>query len=196
MAYQSCAASLAANIAADCENPIVGGYTGRGVIIPWSLAPVLTKSATNPRIVSAIGLEEGQHVIAVDNVWADAFSGSNTASNGDSGRVQFTKNFAFRVPKRGAQAAKEIIEPLAKLPLGFLSILEKTDKTGDGSFEIVGLQSGMKVNADGIARTESENGGDWTIAASCVENYAEAVLFDTDYATSLELFEALLAKAY
>ena len=34
LAYASCAGSLAANIAKDCAHPMVGGYTGRGLLIP------------------------------------------------------------------------------------------------------------------------------------------------------------------
>lgn len=195
MAYTSCASVIAASIAKDCANPIVGGYTGRGVLFALNVAPNITVSGSNPRIITAIAKGTGGVVAAIDNVWPSAFDGSNTQSNGDNGRIEYVKTFTFRVPLRGADASKDVVEPLADAPLGYLAILEKKDRSGVGSFEVVGYKQALQAEPDGIVRNENENGGDVTVTMSCREPWFEVEFLDTDYASTLSAFETLLAGA-
>lgn len=195
MAMTSCAGTVAASIQKNCSSPIVGGYTGRGVLIDLAnVTPTFTVDAENPRLISAIALGSGEKYIGIDNVWTDAFTGSNTASSADNGRAEYTKTYAFRIPQRGASTSKNIVEPLVDSPLGYIAILEKMDRSGDGSFEIVGYKKALKVNADGIARNEYENGGDITVTMSTVEPWFEVTLYATDYATTKTAFEAMLTN--
>ena len=195
MAYTSCAAEVAANIAQDCAHPNVGGYTGRTVLIPRSLAPVIAVSGTNPRQITGITLESGDKTIAVDNAMpVNPFDGSTTEMTTDNGWKMYNKSLVLRVPKRGAGVSKEVVEPLADSPLGLIGIVEKRDTVGDGSFELIGLEAGLKATAE--TRNENEATGDWQVTLSTVEHYAEYSFFDTDYATTLAKFEALLAKSY
>lgn len=193
MAYTPCAASVAANIAIDCENPIENGYTGRAVLIPYEYAPTIVTDADNTRKVKSITLSSGQKFIAVNNVFTDPFTGSNKASNADSGRRKYGKTFAFRVPRRGADTAKEIIEPLANSALGFIAVVEKKDKTNDGSYEIIGLNSPLYVNADGLSQDESANGGDISVTMSSIESKWENTFVGTDstYATAKTAFDEM-----
>lgn len=179
----------------DCNSPIVSGYTGRGVLIPYSANPIFTQNADNPRIIEAITLDTSAKVCAIDNEGTSPFDGSNVASNGDAGFIQFTKTLTMRIPMRGGDVSKDIVEPLVKSGQGFVAILEKKDKVGDGSFEVVGALQPLKANADGITRNESENGGAVMATMSCVEQWFELTFFKTDFATTKTAFEALLAKA-
>lgn len=198
MAYTSCAADLAANIAMNCTSPIVGGYTGRAVLIQWKDAPTIVKDASNPRIVRSITLSSGVKTIAIDNVFSVPFDGSNTASTADSGRTQYTKQLSVRIPLRGANVSKTIVEPLQSSASGFLLVVEKKDKVGEGSYEILGLYDAVKATADGISRTESENGGDITAVLECTEPYFECTLSATgdDYDDTKTAFETLLSSSY
>ena len=108
----------------------------------------------------------------------------------------YGKTFTFRVPLRGAGVAKDIVEPLADAPLGYLAVLEKRDRRGDGSYEVVGYCQGLRVNADGVTRNENENGGDIVVTMSCEEQYFEVTLFDTNYETTKTAFETLMNSAY
>ena len=54
LAFTSCAGNIAANIAKDCDNPQVGGYTGRGLLIPLSNTLTFAVDASNPRIITGI----------------------------------------------------------------------------------------------------------------------------------------------
>jgi hypothetical protein len=193
----SCVSNIAGNIGLDCQNPIEGGYTGRGVLIPMEAVPVLTKDAQNPRIISAIALASGAKVVAVDNEGSAPFDGSSTTGNADAGFTKFVKVISVRMPERGAEFAKDVIEPLVKSGRGFIGIFEKVDRVGDGSFELIGAQSPLKVtDPSTVTRQESANGGAWVANLQSTELYAESVFFDTDYATTLAKFEELLATSF
>ena len=196
MAYSSCAGSLAANIAKDCAHPMAGGYTGRGLLIPLTNTLTFAVDASNPRIITGITMGVGEKLAIIDNVWPSAFNESNTQSNADNGRLVYGKTFAFRIPLRGAGVSKDIVEPLADAPLGYLAVLEKKDRVGDGSYEVVGYGQGLTVNPDGIMRNENENGGDIVVTMSCEEQFFEVTLFDTDYATTKAAFETLMASSF
>lgn len=198
MAYTSCAATIADNIAKDCAKPLAGGYTGRGVLIDLAdAAPTFTVSGTNPRIITAITLAVGKKLSVIDNVFSpQPLTGSNSQSNTDDGMMKFRKTLVLSIPKRGAEASKEIVEPTFQSPLGYVAVLEKKDRNGDGSFEIIGYEQGLVANADGIVRNEYENGGCTMVTMSTNEVNFENVLYDTDYATTLSAFETLLTKAY
>ena len=193
----TCVSTIAGNIGLDCEHPIEGGYTGRGVLIPMESNPVLTRDAENPRIIKSITLAENAKVCVVDNAGAAPFDGSSTTGNNDAGFPKFTKAMALRILARGAKASKDVIEPLVKSGRGFIGIFEKVDQVGDGSFEVIGAQSPLKcADPATFTRSETANGGAWSGTLQCSEHWAELVLFDTDYETSLAAFEALLAKGF
>lgn len=196
LAYASCAGNLAANIAKDCAHPMVGGYTGRGLLIPLTNDLTFAVDGTNPRIITGITMGASDKLAVIDNVWPSAMDGSNTQSNADGGRLKYTKTFAFRIPLRGAGVSKDIVEPLADSPLGYLAVLEKKDRVGDGSYEIVGYGQGLTVNPDGIARNENENDGDIVVTMSCEEQFFEVTFFDTNYATTKDAFETLMTKSF
>ena len=196
MAYSSCAGSLAANIAKDCAHPMAGGYTGRGLLIPLTNTLTFAVDASNPRIITGISMGAGEKLAVIDNVWPSAFNESNTQSNADGGRPKYAKTFAFRIPLRGAGTSKNIVEPLMESPLGYIAVLEKKDRVGDGSYEIIGYGQGLTVNPDGIMRNENENDGDIVVTMSCNEQYFEVTLFDTDYATTKAAFETLMANSF
>lgn len=193
-----CISAIAGNIKLDCASPIENGYTGRAVLIPLdSVTPTYTVDANNPRIISAIALASGAKVVEIDNVAPAPFDGSSTTGNNDAGFVKYTKAFAIRMPQRGADFAAKVVEPLTESARGFVAIIEKVDQVGDGSFEIVGYKSPLKVvDPSTVTRSETANGGAWLATLQTSEKFAECVLFDTDYATTLEAFEALLAKAF
>ena len=193
----NCVSTIAGNIGLNCEHPIEGGYTGRGVLIPMESNPVLTRDATNPRIIKSITLAESAKVCVVDNAGTAPFDGSSTTGNNDAGFPKFTKAMALRILARGADASKDVIEPLVKSGRGFIGIFEKVDQVGDGSFEVIGAQSPLKcADPATFTRSETANGGAWSGTLQCSEHWAELVLFDTDYETSLAAFEALLAKGF
>lgn len=199
MAYVSCAARLAANIAQDCEHPIVGGYTGEGILIPLSaVTPNIVQNAENPRKIESITIGESDKVVFVDNVNSNPFGGSTTTGNADSGYPEFAKTMAVRVPMRGAMTSRDVIEPLFDDPQGFIGIFPKRDKVADGAFEVVGFLNPLRGDIASLTRDENTNGGSWGLNLVTTEPWAELDLVGTnqDYASALSVFNALKAKAF
>lgn len=193
----NCVGIIAENIGMNCDHPIEGGYTGRGVLIPLESNPTLTRDANNPRIITGITLATGAKLCVVDNAGAAPFDGSSTTGNNDAGFPKFTKAMALRILARGAAASKDVIEPLVKSGRGFIGVFEKVDQVGDGSFEVIGAQSPLKcVDPATFTRSETANGGAWSGTLQCSEHWAELALFDTDYETSRAAFEELLTHGY
>lgn len=191
----TCATDIAKNIQQNCSKPLVDGYTGRAVLIPWKLAPTIAQDATNPRLINTITLSSGQKVIGVDNVMPDPFGGSNKASNSEKGFINYTKTMSVRIPMRGAAVSKDVIEPLMTSEQGFIGIFEKNDK-GAGTFEVIGFQRPLKANADGLSQSETENGGAYIVTLSTTEPWCEAEFMPSTgtYASALAAFNALWAN--
>lgn len=198
MAYTSCAAKIAASIQQDCNKLLVGGYTGRAVILSvldFERAEVV-RSATNPRKILSVVLPPDGSIMAytVDNVFAAPFTGSTTAGNNENGRNGYLKTVNVRVPMRGADTSMKVIEPLVKDPNGFVMMLEKRDKVGDGSFEVIGYQNALRGDIAGVTRDESANGGDWIVPLTTIEKWAEVTLVGAaeTYESAKKEFEGLL----
>lgn len=199
MANVSCAAKLAANIAVDCEHPIVGGYTGEGILIPLSaVTPNIVQDADNPRKIMSITIGANDKVVLVDNVNSQPFAGSTTAGNGDSGYPEFAKTMAVRVPMRGANVSRDVIEPIFDDPQGFLGIFPKRDRVADGGFEVIGFLNPLHGDISSLSRDESANGGAWGLNLVSTESWAEVDLVGADgtYASALANYEQLKAKAF
>ena len=197
MAYASCAATISDNIAKDCDKPLVPGYTGRGVLIDLSGNPTITQSGTNPRTITAVALGVGVKCAVIDNSFGgQPLNGTNVQSNTDDGMMKYRKTVVVQIPQRGSEISKAVVEPMSQNPLGYMAILEKKDRSGNGSFEVVGFEQGLTANEDGITRNEYENGGCTVATLSCNESMYEYAFFDTDYATTLAAFETLLALGF
>lgn len=188
MPYVSCAAKVAANIMPDCANPNVNGYSGRGVYINRADIASMARDAQNPRKITAITLVENAKTIAMENLLANPYTGTNVALNAETGK--YDKSVSVRVQKTGAEVSRDVIEPLAKSPLGGVLILEKLS----GQYIVVGAERGVKASEQ--TQNEYENEGEWTNTLATSETYAEVEFFDTDKSTTREAFEELLTSSY
>lgn len=200
--YASCIENIARSIGMDCQNPLIGGYTGRGVAIPWQFIQSVTQDTTNPRKVLAIALTESAVVCAIDNAGITTpFEGSTTTGSNDTGFAQFVKVVSGRILTRGADVSKDLVEPLVKSAQGFVVILEKQDKVGDGSFEVVGLKSPAKcVDPSTVVRNENENGGAVAFSLQSTEPWFEVTLNpqpedgQTEWQAAKAVFDTLFAQ--
>lgn len=192
MAIEICKQEIKKNIDAGCDSGLIKGYE--------SLAFLLTKEeydksaktfdSINPRILQSLTIASGK-VIGVKNAPENTFDGTTTEYNGDAPYAgKFNKSFAFHVPMMGAGVAKDIIDPLFSGG-AFVAILEKKDKSGDGTFEIIGTHTGLRISA---GSRDVVNNGYWEVTLT-EENaqFGEVVLFDTNYTTTKNKFDAYKA---
>ena len=191
--FTPCLGSLADNITQDCDNPRVSGYETTALIInrddiDWSS---ITVDSSNPRIVKTLALNSGTgikpYVIYNPRVNPASFNGTKTEYSSDNDR--YTKTLQFYFEGIGGGASKDVVEPLKSG--SYLVILQRKDHRGDGSFQIIGYQSGL-VASDEV---QDEDTGYWLITMNTTEPSAEIAFFNTDYATTKAAFDTLLAQA-
>lgn len=187
--FTPCVGSLADNLAQDCENPRVQGYEDTALIfnrndIDWT---AVTTDANNPRIIKTLAMVDGKtpYVIYNPKVNPAPFNGTNTSFTQDTSKYAKTVQFYFE--GIGGAASKDVVEPLANGQ--YVVLLQRKDHRGDGSFQLIGYQSGLVANAE----VQDEGTGYWLITMGTNEPFAEVAFFDTDYATSKTAFDTLLA---
>jgi hypothetical protein len=190
-AFTPCLGVISANIDEDCDNQRVIGYEDTAIIvnrsdIDWT---AVTFNSSNKRIVEAFALVSGKvpYVIHNPRLSNPSFNGTQTALNADT--RNYTKTLQFYYKGIGGEAAANVVEPLAKGE--YVAILQRKDHVGDGSFQIFGLQNGIYATE----QVQDETTGYWLMTMAIDEPYAETSLFNTDYATTKAMFDALVAQA-
>ena len=199
----NCVNEIARSISFDCAHPIVGGYTGRGILIPWESVESVSHDNNNPRKVLGITVKTDSIVCGLDNTaMTTPLEGSSTTGNADAGFAQFVKVISGRILTRGAQNSADLVEPLTKSVNGFIAILEKKDKVGDGSYEVIGLLQPLRcADPASIVRNENENGGSISFSLQATEPWFEVTFMPTpreaesQWQASKSAFEALLESA-
>lgn len=188
-AFTPCIGTLADSITQDCDNPRIAGYEDVALIfnrndIDWT---AVTVDANNPRIVKTISMATGKTPFVVYNPKMAnlPFNGTNTAFATDNDR--YTKQVIFYFKGIGGDASMNVVEPLKSGQ--FVMLLQRKDHTGDGSFQLVGYQSGLTATA----QEQNEENGYWSMTMETSEPSAEVSFFNTDYATTKTAFDTLLA---
>lgn len=185
----SCAGALNKDLVPDCAHPLVGGYTGRAVIIDLSQAGITVSISSG---VVTVTLASTVKTSAVNNCFAEQpLNGSATASNADDGFRLFEKSISFLAPGRDADMA-DSVDAMLHAPLGFLAIVEKRQKDVPESYEVIGVEQGLRVNADGITRNEYEQSGAVQVTMSCKETKFQYRLAGADAAACKTTFEGFL----
>ena len=195
MAYTSCIENLGKSIAPNCTNPILGGYTGRALLFASpDFDP--TMALGNKRLITNIESVENDY-IAVDNVqFVDPFTGSDKSLNTDAGFRQFKKMFSCKVPLRGTDASKGIFEAIANSIHGFVAVVEKKDRVGNGSYEVIGYEHPLYITADGYTKSEYAEGGAAVVTLETYESVEEYAFYDNiAIASTRVIFDALFASA-
>lgn len=193
MSFTPCIGKIADNITQDCDNPRIAGYENIALIvnrsdIDWSS---VTYATGNKRIVKSIALESGAgikpYVIYNPKVNPAPFNGTQSEFSTDNDR--YTKTLQFYFEGIGGAASKDVVEPLKSG--SFVAILQRKDHRGDGSFQLMGFQSGLTATA----QVQDEDTGYWLMTMECSEPSAEVSFFDTDYDTTKTAFDTILAQA-
>lgn len=188
-AFTPCIGTLGDSITQDCENPRISGYENVALIfnrsdIDWTS---ITTDASNPRIVKTMAMLSGKTPFVIYNPRVNPlpFNGSSSTFEQDTDR--YTKQVQFYFEGIGGAAAQNVVEPLKSGQ--FIILLQRKDHRGDGSFQLVGFQSGLTATA----QVQDEDTGYWLMTMETSEPSAEVAFFNTDYATTKAAFDALLA---
>lgn len=188
-AFTPCLGVISDNISQDCDQQRVPGYEDVAIIINrsdinWTS---VTYDAANKRIVKSLAMSDGKKPYVVYNprVNPASFSGTNSTYNADSNRYDKTVQFYYE--GIGGAAALNVVEPLKAG--SYVMLLQRKDHRGDGSFQLIGFESGLKATA----QVQDEETGYWLMTMTTSEPSADVSFFDTDFGTSKTAFDALLA---
>jgi hypothetical protein len=189
--FAPCIGVIAGNITQDCDDPRIAGYENVALIfnrsdIDWS---AVTYDSTNKRIVKSLAVNTGEkpYVIYNPRVNPAAFNGTNTTFDQETNR--YTKTVQFYFEGIGGTDALNIVEPLKAGD--YIVLLQRKDHRGNGSFQLMGFQSGL----NSTAQVQDEVTGYWLITMECSEPSAEVAFFDTDFDTTKAAFDTLLGAA-
>lgn len=197
MAYTPCTtATVGVNGQPNCSAPAVEGLRTVAVGIALSDIASFVRGATQPtkNHISAIVPKVGAKTFVVEASGEVPFA--STTNEFDPATKRFNKTVTFVAPAHGAGFAASFVEPLCLNRDGYVFILQRVDKNGDAAFPIIGLERGAKCTASADDMNDAATAACDTM--TFVETNApsrELDLFDTDYATSLTDFEALVALA-
>lgn len=182
--YNECADVLA-NIGVQCNEKTTAGFTGRGIIgLKRNATPVLDAAG------DVVSVTDASKVL-VDNVWANAFDGTQKQMNTENGRPMWHTDLAMRIPRVSAITARDNAKALATNSLW--GIFERED----GTYLALGFAGKMIATAE----TQAENaaGGDYQITLGTDESVAETLFVDdpstaVDPKTAKEKFNAMWAE--
>ncbi len=197
MATNPCtAAAVAANIYNDCISPATAGLQTLAICIAKTditYARGTTQETKN--IVPAITLKQGKKPFVIKTESNIPYETSNTVQNADT--KLFDKTVNVVLPDFGAEVSSMVIEPMCSNSDGYVFILQrKREGDGKGSFLIVGLEKGaVVVNTDTNLTADATRGCATLLATETGAPSHEIYLYDTDYQTSKETFDALAALA-
>mgnify|MGYP003479259099 FL=1 len=189
MAFTPCSSLLTASVIEICGSPRIKGYEQIGIIVnrddvDWT---AVAYNATNSRIVETFALVTGKKPFAIyqPKNSPTSFNGTQTSFKAESDSYDKTVQFYFE--GIGGAAAANVVEPLKGGD--YVIIIPRKDHRGDGSFQIFGIQSGMKASA----QVQTEDTGYWLITMTGNEPSAEISLFSTSYATTKTAYDAIVA---
>jgi len=195
----NCFDVISKSVLQNCTAQEAAGFTGRAVILQWIDNPTITVSATNSNMITSIELPALKKGIEVDNAnFIDPFSGSNYTANTDDGSRKILKSFTFKVPLRGSEVSRKLLEGMFFDNFGGSGAIVVAEKivNGVGKYSVIGYKSPFLINPDGLKQDEYADGAAFILTGSCKERAIEVELFDTDIAKTKTAFEDLLDNCY
>ena len=162
------------NVFEDCSHGNAGGYTGRVWVFPSSAyCQFYDNYVVN---INREGSEiTAPYVHCYDMRLIDALSGTTLAGDTDSGRRMFKKTITLRIQARTADAVEKVLMPLITERKGFIFVAERKAKGDYLTYRVFGSQDKCVADVASITQSEYENGGDWVVPFTCVENKSDVV---------------------
>lgn len=189
-----CQSLIAADIASNCENPLVRGMESDGIIINRSdidfTGTVFNSTDTN--IIETLVLKTNKHGYAVQQDGSTPFTGTNTALATGTYRNTFTNQVALVVLNNDPDVVRNVIDGLANGE--FVCILKNKNKgtSGKAEYQIFGYYQGLRATEIANDKYSEDTDGGWAVTLEEVGAPKAALFyFKTDTATTATQYEAL-----
>lgn len=179
--------TLAGNITANCDNPIVAGVGNTAYIInydDWQEATV-TAAGDNPLELTALTLASGDNIFKIETVAANAIRPRYDIAR-ESGLVRFKHYVELRVERDDVATKEQVLQ----LNLGRFVIIVFTNSE---QIEVLGADAGLTVEA-AEQRNFYANQGSFLITFSSDDETLEPFI-PKSYVGSSSPYDFATAKA-
>jgi len=187
-------AALDGNLEPDCNFPIQGGVDDLLYLINKSDILSVTRNGLNPQIIEDITLISGATAFKVQ--------GQNNSNNTkwELVKQRYTRMWNHFVDFVGfdlSPTGYERYEELSNALVIAVVINNYRGTSGNAAIKIYGLDAGLRAAtiAQDMASADTQGAVQVSLSTDEInkEPHTPATLFDTDYATSLAIIEALVA---
>jgi hypothetical protein len=178
------------NLLIDCVNPLIGGV--KDLLYIFNYDDLADYNVDANGFVTSISLLAGKNGYIYEGQKSSIDIKANLQSAKYS--VGFNHEITFRVFSNDANTKKQ----LTSLARGkFIAIVENNYRgAGDASsFEIYGLNSGLRVASKESNKSDADTQGTWVLniaSAEIKEPFLPRFVFSTSYSVTKTLIEALL----
>lgn len=187
--------ALTDDILFDCDNPPTGGANDRLILLNFSDIEnaTITYDGTNPLVVENIVLASG--------VQAYVYEGLNNSNEPRTSLVKgryvngYDHEVRFKIFKNSPDTKKQLNKLDGAL---VVAIIQNNHKgaSGNAAFEIYGLQTGLRLQELERIIADAETQGAYNLLIRNDEvsrpSSLPHTLWDTDFATTLAIVDALL----
>lgn len=158
-----CNSLLADSIKDNCENPMFSGIDARALIFNYD---ELVKSSSdldenNPRIINKFTFVSGAAPYFVINARTNPFTGTSTSVEVGDLRNTFTRTVALYIPMDGAEASRNILDPMANGRFVVVMRNNYVNDLQDNEFQVYGYDKGLVVSS--MTQTKYENNDYWMV---------------------------------
>ena len=186
--------TLAANLTADCANPLTPGTEDNLYLINKEDITGATFDVANPLVMTGFTLAATKKVYKVEGK-----KNSNVPSS-TLAKKKYDNFHKHQVEFVGFNIDPAVKKEIDKIPHGeYVAIVENKHKgtAGNTAFEVYGWKNGMICDKLDRNPTDADSGGAYMITLASddatPEPHIPYTLFTTDYATTLAIITALLA---
>ena len=197
MAVTKCNSTVTANSAPNCDNPLVAGLLDTAIAWHFSdLEPVY--HATNKSKIINYTVRSGAKPFAIYADEKTPFADAAVTVNTEGLKNRYNKTFGFMIPMGGADAAKNVIDPIVQSTEGFIVFAKTKNKVADGAVVVFGAHTGLMCTEGTRNYTDPNLGAAFKAMLTETGALSETVTFVGDdatptYATVMDAWDEMMA---
>ena len=190
-----CDSLIAQDIDFACADLVTKGLEHDGIIINRDDIDfsATTFNSTNPNIIESLVLKSGKQGYKVIQQGNTPFTGTQSTLEVGTYRNTWTHQIPLAILANDPDTCKDIIDGLANGT--FVAILRNKFKgtSGDAEYQVYGYTQGLVASEGTNDKYSEDTDGGWLITLQETGTRQSAMwFFDTDAATTLAAYEALL----
>lgn len=194
-----CDYSIKKDVIPSCDDPIVPGIEGEGIIMNRADVDFATSTfnATRKNVIETLALKATKKAYKVVIPGNTPFTGTNIALAVGTYRNTFTNTVSLVILDNGPDVCADIIDGLANGE--YVVILEnkakgieKEENSGDSAFQVYGWYQGLRATEMSNDKYSEETEGGWAVTLQETKSPKSGLfVFSTDYNTTKEMIDTL-----